>query len=219
MRIPQKVHQDTWRRICFFASGEVCGWHSGLWCISGVKCWCTIFHARMGPVWIPQKARRDTELVFLHPLWSACHVVHSSASRAWKVAALFFILGWARCGSHKKHSKITLRWTCAFASDRIYGSHNAFLCVWGKKHQRTIFYAHVGPVWISQKTVAHITSNLCFCTIGICWYVVHSGASGSQTSTPYFSSLGRPGTDPTKSRSGHITLNLCFCILYDLWVT
>jgi hypothetical protein len=36
----------------------------------------------------------------------------------------------------------------------------------------------VGPMWISQKTVAHITSNLCFCTVGICWYVVHSGASG-----------------------------------------
>jgi hypothetical protein len=35
----------------------------------------------------------------------------------------------------------------------------------------------------------------------------------------YFSSLGGPGADPTKSTLGHATLNLCFCIIYDLWVT
>jgi hypothetical protein len=40
--------------------------------------------------------------MFLHLVGSACHVVHFSASRPRNINGLFSIIGWARCGFHKK---------------------------------------------------------------------------------------------------------------------
>jgi hypothetical protein len=42
------------------------------------------------------------ELVFVHPVGSTGHVVHSSASGSKNVDALFFILGWGRYRFNKK---------------------------------------------------------------------------------------------------------------------
>jgi hypothetical protein len=47
---------------------------------------------------------RYSELVFLHPVCSAAHVVHFGASRVQNVNALFFMLGWAQCGFHRKRT-------------------------------------------------------------------------------------------------------------------
>jgi hypothetical protein len=63
---------------------------------------------------------------------------------------------------------------------------NLCFCIWwdmrvtycilvrpGAKHRRTIFHAHVGPVWNPQKSApSHITPNLCFASGG--FYGSHS---------------------------------------------
>jgi hypothetical protein len=41
--------------------------------------------------------------VFSHPKGYAGHVVHFGAFAVRNINALFFVLGWARCGFHKKH--------------------------------------------------------------------------------------------------------------------
>jgi hypothetical protein len=46
---------------------------------------------------------RYTEHVFLHPMRSVGHIVRSVASGVQNFDALFFMLVWVCCGSHKKH--------------------------------------------------------------------------------------------------------------------
>jgi hypothetical protein len=48
---------------------------------------------------------RYAELVLLHPVGSVGHVVHSGASEAQNIDALFFILEWDRYGLHKRRTR------------------------------------------------------------------------------------------------------------------
>jgi hypothetical protein len=47
---------------------------------------------------------RFTELVFLHPVGSAGHIVYSGASRSRNMDALFSMLRWDQCGYDKKRA-------------------------------------------------------------------------------------------------------------------
>jgi hypothetical protein len=47
---------------------------------------------------------RYIKLVFLHPVGSAGHVVHSGASEAQNIDTLLFMLRWVLFGFHKKHA-------------------------------------------------------------------------------------------------------------------
>jgi hypothetical protein len=72
-----------------------------------VKHRCTIFDARVGLVRILEKACRGTlhrTSLFLHPVGSAAHVVHSGPFGVRSIVALFIMLRWARCGFQKKHT-------------------------------------------------------------------------------------------------------------------
>jgi hypothetical protein len=94
---------------------------------------------------------RYAKLVFLHLVRSAGHIVHSGASGARNINALFFMLRWARYRSHRKRVGTRYVELVCFASYASCLSHSAFWCVWGAKHRCTIFHARLGLVWIRQK--------------------------------------------------------------------
>jgi hypothetical protein len=133
--------------LCF-AFGGICGSRSALQCIRVVKRRCTILHAHVGPVRIPQKA----QLGHVKPnlclasgrilCVTQCILVRLGHERS---THYFSCLGGTDTGCTKM-SQDTLRQTCVFASGGIYGSRSAFLCLRGTKCRCTISRALVGLV-------------------------------------------------------------------------
>jgi hypothetical protein len=173
---------NTLRRTCVFATDGICQSCSAFWCVWGTKRQCTIFLARSGPIQIQQKACQDTfHQTCVFASGGICgHLVHSGASRARNVNALFFVLGWARCSFHKKRTGT--RYAEIVFLHRVeseghvvhsgtFGMRNInalfFMLGWGryrfdKKHART-----------------HYIELVFLYPVGFAGHVMHSGASGA----------------------------------------
>jgi hypothetical protein len=119
----------------------------------------------VGLVRIQQKSvgRRYAELVFLHPVGTAGHVVHSGASEELNVDAR------TDTDSTKSTSRHVMP-NSFFAFGGICGSRSKFRCIQGTKRERPIFQAWVGPVQIQQKVCYDKLGQTCvFASGGIRW--------------------------------------------------
>jgi hypothetical protein len=93
---------------------------------------------------------RYAELVFLLPMGSVEHVVHSICLGAKPRCTIFHAQVVLMRFPQKPHRE-RLRRTCVFASGGICGSHSVCQCFHGAKRRCTTFHARVGPVRITQK--------------------------------------------------------------------
>jgi hypothetical protein len=139
--------------------------------------------------------------------------VHSGAFRVQNIDALFFMLRWARCGFHKKHT--------------------------GTRYAELVFLHLVGSVGHVLDSDASATQNVIALFVKLGWDrfgfdkkctgiryaelvflhpvasvggVVHSDASRACILLHYFSCSGGPGVVSIKNPLGHVALILCFCI-------
>jgi hypothetical protein len=131
--------------------------------------WCETlmhyFHPWVGRVRFHK--RHDTtpytELGFLHPVGSAGHVMHCSASMVRNIDALFFMIGWDRYRFQQKRTEthnaelvFCIRWD-------LRVTYNILLCL-GCKTLTHYFSCSGGTGMDSTKSVlGHFMPNLCFC--------------------------------------------------------
>jgi hypothetical protein len=155
---------------------------------------------------------RYAELMFLHPLGFAGHVVHSSASGLWNSRALFFMLRWAQCGFHKK--RVGTRYNELLFLHPGSAGHVVHSGAYGVWNINELFcMISWARCSFRKNTPGHVTPNFCFCIqwdlpVTKCILV----SLGHEMLMHYFSCSGGTGVVSIKSAPRHVTLNLCFCI-------
>jgi hypothetical protein len=203
VRIQQKACRDTLRRTCVFACGT-----------TPLIMWDRYEFDKK------RDRTRNAELVFLHPVGTTGHVVHSGASGERNMIALFFILKWDWYGFGKKHvgtqyvkvmffhpvgsvaHEVHSGASEASNIDALFSKLGWARCGFHKKQSRTRY---------AKLVFLH--------PVGSAGHVVHFDASGHEMSMHYFSCSGWLGAISIKSAMRYNTSNLCFCIRWNLWDT
>jgi hypothetical protein len=154
--------------------------------------------------------------VFLNPVGFAAYVVHSGASRACNIDALFFMLRRALCDFHEKDvgkcyvELVFLHLVGSVGHVVHYGASRAW-------NLNTLFFM----LWLLGAGYIKTTSrrgkpDMCFLhPVGSAGHVVHTG---HEISIHYFSCWGGTSVYSKTSVTGHVTLNV-FSIWWDLRVT
>jgi hypothetical protein len=162
----------------------------------------------VGQVRIQQKTCWETlrrTCVFLYPVGSAGHVVHSIAPRTRNINALFFIFGWYRFRFNKKHAGTRYVELVCFASCGICFSCSAFQCIRGVKRRCMNRYR-----FNKQRARTSYDEVVYLHWEGSTGHIVHSGASGHETLMHDFSYLGGTVYGFNKNLSGTCYTELVF---------